>query len=63
MGKWVFITRENLKSLKSHFWPGKFTNIGLEYTKRCGIAAFGGVSFPRKVDFVYIYETRRGRPR
>ena len=49
-----FIIGENLKILKSHCWPEKSTNIGIEYTKRCGIATFGGVCFLRKVDFVYI---------
>ena len=34
---------ENHKIVKYHFWQENFSNIGLEYTKRCGIATFGGV--------------------
>ena len=46
---------EKLKKVKSNFWPEKLTNIGREYTKRCGIATFGGgVFFLRKVNFVII---------
>ena len=56
-GKHGFYNEQKLKNLKSHFWPEKFTNIGPEYTKRCGIATFGGVCFLRKVDFVNIFMT------
>ena len=35
-------------------------NIGLEYTKRCGIATFGGVCFLIKVDFVNIFIRKSG---
>jgi hypothetical protein len=31
-----------LKKLKSHFWPEKLANSGIEYTKRCRIGTFGG---------------------
>ena len=54
-GKHRFYNGEKLKNLKSYFWPGKFTNFGPEYTKRCRIATFGGVCFLRKVDFVNIF--------
>ena len=43
-----FIMGEKLKILISHFWPEKCTNTGLEYTKRCGIATFGGYVFWKK---------------
>ena len=47
---------ENLKILKSYFWPEKSTNIGLEHTKRCGIATFGGM-FSKKSWFCqYFHE-------
>ena len=55
MGKLGFYNGGKLKILKFHFWPEKFTNTGLEYTKRCGIATFGGVCFLRKVHFVNIF--------
>ena len=45
---------------KSHFLLEKFTNTGLEYTKRRGIATFGGVCFLRKVDFVIIFMRKSG---
>ena len=31
------------EKFKFPFWAEKFTNIALEYTKRCGIATFGGI--------------------
>ena len=51
-----FTMRHNKKNkLKLTFWAKKYTNIVLEYTKRCGISRFGGVYFLRKVDFFYIF--------
>ena len=50
-----FIMGEKLKNFMSLFWPEKCTNTGLEYTKICGIATFGGVCFLKKVDFVDIF--------
>ena len=48
---------ENQKILQSHFLPTKFTIIGVVYTKRCGLATFGGVCFLRNVDFFqYFHE-------
>jgi hypothetical protein len=48
---------EKLKFLKSNFWLEHLTNIGPKYTKRCGIATFGGVCFLKKVDFFqYFHE-------
>ena len=40
-----FLDVQNLKKFKLAFWAEKFTNIVLEYTKRCGIATFGGYVF------------------
>ena len=52
-----FIMGEKLKILISHFWPEKCTNTGLEYTKRCGIATFGGGMFSEKSSFCqYFHE-------
>ena len=39
-GKTDFIMGGKLKVLKSHLWPEKCTNTGLEYTKSCGISTF-----------------------
>ena len=50
-----FIMDGKLNILKSHSWPDKFTNTGLEYTKRCGMATFVGVFFLKKVYFVNIF--------
>ena len=43
-----FTMGQNLKFLKLTFWAEKFTKIVLEYTKRCGIATFGGGMFSKK---------------
>jgi hypothetical protein len=40
-----FIMGENMKILIFQFWPEKLAKIGLEYTKRCAIATFGGYVF------------------
>ena len=37
-----FTVGQSLKKLKCFFWAENSTNIILEYTKRCGIATFGG---------------------
>ena len=52
-----FTMGQNLNKLKLTLWAEKFTNIVLEYTKRCGIATFwwGGVCFLRKVHFINIF--------
>ena len=50
-----FIMGENLKILKSNFWPEKYINMGPQYTKRCRIATFGGVCFLKKSWFVNIF--------
>ena len=50
-----FIMGGELKFFKFHFWPEKYTNTGLEYTKRCGIATYGGVYFLKKVYLVNIF--------
>ena len=47
-----------MQILKSHFYPEKLANIGLEYTKRCAIATFWGVCFLRKVDLVNIFRRK-----
>ena len=60
MVKHRFYNGGKIKFLKSHFWPEKFTNIGPEYIKRCGIATFGGVGFIRKVDFLDIFMRKSG---
>ena len=44
-----------MKNLKLDFWPEKYINISPQYTKRCGIATFGGVCFLRKIYFVNIF--------
>jgi hypothetical protein len=46
---------ESVKNLKLDFWPEKYINISPQYTKRCGIATFGGVCFLGKIDFVNIF--------
>ena len=46
-----------MKSLKFHFWPDKLAKIGLEYTKRCAIATFGGGMFSKKSSIcLYFHE-------
>ena len=55
MGKQGFYNGGKSENFEIPFLPENFTNIGLEYTKRCKIATFGGVCFLRKVDFVYIF--------
>jgi hypothetical protein len=47
-----FTMGRDLKILKMTVWAAKSTNIVLEYTKRCGIATFGG--FSEKSSF-YLY--------
>ena len=45
-----------MKILKSNSWPEKWTNIGLEYTKRWTIAIFVGM-FSKKSGFSqYFHE-------
>ena len=51
---------ESVKILKLHFWPEEYINISPQYTKRCGIATFGGVCFLRKKDFVNIFMRKSG---
>ena len=52
-----FTMGRNLKILKLTFWAENFTKIVLEYTKRCGIATFGGVCFLKKSSFsLYFHE-------
>ena len=43
-----FTMGQNLTKFKWTFWAQKSTNIVLEYTKRCGIAIFGGGMFSKK---------------
>ena len=51
-----FTMGQNLIFLKLMFWAKKSINIVLEYTKICGIAAFGGM-FSKKSSFcLYFYE-------
>jgi hypothetical protein len=50
-----FTMEQNLKKFKLTFGAQKLTNIVLEYTKRCGIATFGGACFLRKVHFVNMF--------
>ena len=50
-----FIMGGKLKNLKSCFWPEKFTSIGPECARGCRVAAFGGVCFLGRVDFVNIF--------
>ena len=47
---------ENLTFFKSNFWPEKFTNIGLAYTKRCGIATWGGMFSKKSSFYQYFHE-------
>ena len=55
MGKHEFYNEgKSKKKIKSHFWPEKYINMGLQYTKRCKIATFGGI-FLRNVDFFSQY--------
>ena len=39
---------ESVKNLKLDLWPEKYINISPQYTKRCGIATFGGGIFSKK---------------
>ena len=55
MGKHEFYNGENLKILKSNFWPEKYINMDPQYTKRCRIATFRGVRFLRNVYFLHIF--------
>ena len=54
-GKHRFYNGGKHEILKFHFWPEKLAKIGLEDTKSCAIATFGGVCFLRKVQFVNIF--------
>ena len=50
---------KNEKILKAHFWPEIMTNIGVEYTKRCGIATFGGGDmFSKKIRFFLYFHPK-----
>ena len=55
MGKRGFYNGGKSENFKIPFLAKTFTNIGQEYTKRCGVATFWGVCFLRKVDFVNIF--------
>ena len=54
-GKLWILNEAKPKKMKLTFWAQKSTNIVIEYTKRCGIATFGGVCFLRKVHLINIF--------
>ena len=45
-----------MKILKFHIWPEELANIGLEYTKRCAIATFGGMFSKKSSICLYFHE-------
>jgi hypothetical protein len=55
MGNNIFYIGQNSRIFEIDFFGPKSANIVLKYTKRCGIATFGGVCFLRKVEFIYIF--------
>ena len=44
----VFYNGGKVKNFEIPFLARKFSNTGLEYTKRCGITTFGGGMFSKK---------------